>query len=79
TMDGGCSIPVFGLAELNSGEIQMKGGIISLDGQRRILAERAGSVTEAESIGAQLADEILSSGGKEILEEIKTRLNDEQT
>lgn len=77
TMDGGCSIPVFGLAELNSGEIQMKGGIISLDGQRRILAERAGSVTEAESIGAQLANEILSSGGKEILEEIKTRLNDE--
>ncbi|NVK85793.1 MAG: hydroxymethylbilane synthase [Cytophagia bacterium] len=77
TMDGGCSIPVFGLAELNSGEIQMKGGIISLDGQRRILAERAGSVTEAESIGAQLADEILSSGGKEILEEIKMRLNDE--
>lgn len=77
TMDGGCSIPVFGLAELNSNGIQMKGGIISLDGQRRILAERIGAVTEAESIGAQLANEILSSGGKEILEEIKTRLNDE--
>lgn len=77
TMDGGCSIPVFGLAKLNADEIQIKGGIISLDGQRLILKEKSGSIGEAERLGSELAHEVLSSGGKEILEEIKTRLNDE--
>ncbi|WPZ11458.1 hydroxymethylbilane synthase [Roseivirga spongicola] len=77
TMDGGCSIPVFGLAQLNGEEIQMKGGIISLDGSQRILKEKTGPIHEAEVLGVELANEVLSSGGKEILEEIKTRLDNE--
>ncbi|KYG77734.1 porphobilinogen deaminase [Roseivirga spongicola] len=77
TMDGGCSIPVFGLAQLDGEEIQMKGGIISLDGKQRILKEKNGPVHQAEILGSELANEVLSSGGKEILEEIKTRLNNE--
>ena len=77
TMDGGCSIPVFGLATLTDDGIYIKGGIISLDGKQRILKEKSGPVEEAEHLGIQLANEVLSSGGKEILEEIKTKLNDE--
>lgn len=77
TMDGGCSIPVFGLAQLTGEEIEIKGGIISLDGGQRILKEKRGPVTNAEKLGEQLANEVLSSGGKEILEEIKEKLNDE--
>ena len=35
-MDGGCSIPVFGLANLHENSLEITGGIISLDGQQRI-------------------------------------------
>lgn len=77
TMDGGCSIPVFGLARLNDGQINMQGGIISLDGKQRIFKEKTGAINDAQQLGEQLANEVLSSGGKEILEEIKRKLNDE--
>ena len=77
TMDGGCSIPVFGLAQLNNEQIHLQGGIISLDGTQRILKEKTGGINSAEQLGEQLANEVLSSGGKEILEEIKNRLNHE--
>ena len=36
TMDGGCSIPVFGHASLKGGQIEMEAGIISLDGKTEI-------------------------------------------
>ena len=77
TMDGGCSIPVFGLARLKDGQINIQGGVISLDGKQRILKEKTGAINDAQQLGEQLANEVLSSGGKEILEEIKKRLNDE--
>ncbi len=32
TIEGGCSIPAFALAELNGNEMQINGGIISMDG-----------------------------------------------
>ncbi|HEY9117569.1 MAG TPA: hydroxymethylbilane synthase, partial [Roseivirga sp.] len=51
--------------------IQMKGGIISMDGKIRIVKEASGSVEQAQQLGSKLANDVLSSGGKEILEEIK--------
>ncbi len=77
TMDGGCSIPVFGLATLKNDIVHMVGGIISLDGKRKILKEASASVNDTLKLGSELANEVLSSGGKEILEEIKRTLNNE--
>lgn len=77
TMDGGCSIPVFGLATLQNDSIQMKGGIISMDGKTRIVKEAVGSVEQAQQLGSELANDVLSSGGKEILQEIKRILSNE--
>lgn len=71
TMDGGCSIPVFGLARLNGEQIEMSGGIISLDGQQTIRKFAEGPVSESENLGKQLAREVLDAGGDTILESIK--------
>lgn len=70
-LEGGCSIPVFALATLENGTLMLKGGIISLDGQRRISLEVSGEKTEAETLGKKLAELVFAAGGKQILDEIK--------
>ncbi len=75
-MDGGCSIPVFGLAKLAGDYLEITGGIISLDGQNKISYTQKGSANEPEVIGEQLALEVLNNGGKAILEEIKNNNNE---
>lgn len=71
-LEGGCSIPVFAYATLQEEEIHIKGGILSLDGQQRIVKEEAG--TEPEQVGLALAEEVLNNGGDRILSEIKNQL-----
>jgi hydroxymethylbilane synthase len=74
-LEGGCSIPVFALAKMEKEEITLKGGIVSLDGQKRISIEVKGSSEEPEAIGEKLAEEVFALGGKEILDQIKSTLN----
>lgn len=72
-MDGGCSIPVFGYAQMESdGQMVLKGGIASLDGKQLIQRTMYGSIPE--DLGTTLADEILQSGGKKVLDDIKSTL-----
>jgi hydroxymethylbilane synthase len=70
-LEGGCSIPVFALATLAADQIHLKGGIVSLDGQQRIVLEVTGSPKDAEQLGEALANQVLQAGGKTILEQIK--------
>jgi hydroxymethylbilane synthase len=73
-LQGGCSIPVFGLTQTSeNGELTMTGGIISLDGQE-VLKERV-SGTDAVELGEILAEKILKLGGDRILKEIRAGLN----
>ncbi|MFN3800698.1 hydroxymethylbilane synthase [Belliella pelovolcani] len=74
-LEGGCSIPVFALAEYDGERVKLKGGIVSLDGSERIVKEVSGSNNEAENLGKILADQVLSAGGDKILKEIKSALN----
>lgn len=73
-MDGGCSIPVFGHAQMEmDGQIILKGGIASLDGKQLIQRTMYGS--NPEELGTSLAEEILQSGGKKVLEDIKSTIS----
>lgn len=76
TMDGGCSIPVFGHAILDGEALEMEGGIISLDGQKEIRRKKRGAIGNPLKLGFELASEVLTSGGKEILEEIKKQIDE---
>lgn len=67
-LEGGCSIPVFALANLEKEEITIRGGIVSLDGKKRIVEQVKSS--NPKTAGTELAEKILNLGGKEILEEI---------
>ena len=74
-LQGGCSIPVFGLATLKDDQINITGGIISLDGQELIRKTETGSISFPEELGTALANELLEAGADRILAEIKSQIN----
>ncbi|TAF73080.1 MAG: hydroxymethylbilane synthase [Bacteroidetes bacterium] len=69
TMQGGCSVPSFAYCQENQNLLTIFGGIISLDGMQKISFSVSG--TEPQLLGNELAQKVLSHGGKEILAEIK--------
>ena len=74
TMQGGCSVPVFGYAHFEGPLVTLKGGIISLDGQQVIKAKRSGPVEDVKELGESVAQEVLARGGAEILKSLKAKV-----
>ncbi|AFL82978.1 hydroxymethylbilane synthase [Belliella baltica DSM 15883] len=74
-LEGGCSIPVFALADIQKNTLTLKGGIVSLDGSKRIIHQLSGEAKNAEQLGKSLAEKVFQSGGLEILNDIKSTLN----
>jgi len=50
--------------------IRLVGLISSSDGKRIVRGEKAGAAGEAGTLGRHLAEELLSRGGAEILQEV---------
>ena len=71
-LQGGCSVPVYALATLLSqDELEVKGGVIALDGQTRIHIVEKGHPSAAETIGNLLAEKVIAAGGAKILRETR--------
>ena len=69
-LEGGCQVPIGAFAKVEEGQIRLEGMVCSLNGQTMIRESIEGRSEEAELLGAQLADQVLSLGGKAILEEV---------
>ena len=72
TLEGGCQIPVAALATMTSGGITLRGIVCSLDGRQAVSGAASGSEDRADAVGANLAFDLASKGGTEILDEIRT-------
>lgn len=72
-MNGGCSIPVFGNAQINGDRVTLTAGITDLKGSVKLQEDLSG--TDPQKIGEELGKLILSQGGDKILTEIRTQLN----
>ncbi|MDQ3393082.1 MAG: hydroxymethylbilane synthase [Bacteroidota bacterium] len=70
-LQGGCSIPVFAIAELEEAGLKISGGLISLDGSKAIRKSYQGSLDQAAQLGHDLGNAVLEDGGKEMLDQIK--------
>jgi hydroxymethylbilane synthase len=68
-LQGGCSVPVFGLARWEGEKISLTGGVVSLNGETLLRQTHTG--TDPVGLGRTLAEKILRSGGKQILDEIR--------
>jgi len=71
TLEGGCTAPIGALAEINGKDVHFKGALFSLDGNEKIYVEKQVPLTEAEDLGKHCAQEILSNGGEQIMEQLR--------
>lgn len=69
-LEGGCQVPIAAYARLKEGDIFIEGLVGSLDGKLLIKASMQGRPEDSEALGIELAEDLLSKGAKEILEEV---------
>ncbi len=69
-LNGGCQVPIAGFAELQDGQLFMRGLVGKPDGSVIYRAQKTGPIAQAEQIGCAVADELLASGAGEVLKEL---------
>lgn len=69
-LEGGCQVPIAGLAVAAEGRVKMEGLVGTVDGSRIIREETEGPEEDAGKIGVALAEVIIGKGGGEILREV---------
>lgn len=70
-LNGGCHVPVGGFAYIEDEKLKMIGMVSSIDGQRIIKAYGEDEVQNYGKLGSKIAEEVLSRGGREILQELE--------
>lgn len=66
-LQGGCQVPIAAYAELNDGQVQLRGLVGSVDGRTILRTEQNGAMAEAEQVGIKAAEHLLAQGAGEIL------------
>lgn len=69
-LEGGCQVPIAAYAQPIDDNLEIDGMVASVDGKKMVRHRKRGRPEEAEALGIQLAETILSLGGDQILREI---------
>ena len=69
-LDGGCQVPIAAHARLEDSSLIIDGLVGSINGDRIIRSHIEGKPEQAEQLGVLLAEDVLSRGAKEILDEV---------
>jgi hydroxymethylbilane synthase len=69
-LGGGCQVPIAAYARIEDGRVIMDGLVGSITGERVIKGHAEGKLEDHESLGTNLAEDLLSRGAKEILAEV---------
>ena len=72
SLEGGCTAPIGALASISNNEVNFKGLLSSIDGIRVIEVSKSADVNNINEIGISAAQEVLSKGGKEIMDLIQS-------
>ncbi|MFA7607050.1 MAG: hydroxymethylbilane synthase [Rhodocyclaceae bacterium] len=67
---GSCEVPLGAYAELQEGQLWLRGFVALPDGSRMVQAEARGPAADAESLGLALAEQLKAQGAQAILAEI---------
>lgn len=67
-LQGGCQVPIGSYAELLGDELWLRGLVGAVDGSKVIRGDVRGKAEDAEALGVQLADRLLESGAKPLLD-----------
>ncbi|AGA69744.1 hydroxymethylbilane synthase [Desulfitobacterium dichloroeliminans LMG P-21439] len=71
-LEGGCQIPIGALAVTDAQQINLRGMVASLDGQRVLKVSLTGD--DPEKLGKEAAEALIAQGALDILSEIRTNL-----
>jgi len=76
TLEGGCTAPIGAYARYdeNTDTIEFKGVLLSIDGTERLMIDKKASISEWKKLGFNLAQEILNTGGAQLMVNIKSQL-----
>lgn len=66
-LEGGCQVPIGCYAIHREGKLWLRGLVADPDGNEILRAEKEGGVEQAESIGVEVAEELLAAGADRIL------------
>ncbi len=69
-LEGGCQVPMAGLARLESGGLTLWGLVAGVNGRNIVKGKMEGPMDRGEEIGETLAEELLGRGAREILDEV---------
>jgi hydroxymethylbilane synthase len=71
TLEGGCTAPIGGYAEIDGDSVSFKGLLSAIDGKVQKGVFKIASLKDAKELGILSGQEILANGGKELMDEIK--------
>jgi hydroxymethylbilane synthase len=76
TLEGGCTAPIGALARYNEEDdtLHFQGVLFSLDGKQKFEVDKVVDISEWKKLGYNSAQEILNSGGAELMQVIKESL-----
>ncbi len=66
-LNGGCQVPIAAWAQVQGAEVSLTGFVADIDGSSPLRVKGTAPISEAWSLGTQLAKQILAAGGGEIL------------
>ncbi len=66
-LEGGCQVPIAGYAVLEGDQLWLRGLVASTDGREVLFDENRASREDAETLGRELAEELLGRGADKIL------------
>ncbi|MHB0885917.1 MAG: hydroxymethylbilane synthase [Bacillota bacterium] len=70
-LGGGCQVPIGALARCADGRVRIAGVVADVEGVEIVRGEKEGPVEKAESIGTELAAELLANGARGILARVE--------
>ncbi len=71
-LEGGCQVPIAGHGTISNNMFTLKGLVADVDGSQVIKGQKSGPVASSETIGIDLAEDLLAKGADKILEQLKT-------
>lgn len=74
-LEGGCTAPIGALATITNETVEFTGALFSLDGKTKLKEKASFSLNNYKNQGEKAAKAILSNGGKELMANIKAKLN----
>lgn len=70
TLEGGCQVPIGSFAEIQDGQLNLRGLVGSPDGKEMLFARAHGSLSDYQNIGVSVAESLIRQGATEILKRL---------